>query len=402
MKAMKTSEKPAVLGGNPLFSEIVPIVRPPVKAHVERILADFRRILESGMITNFEYVKNLEKAVAKYCGVNRCVAMANCTSGLILALKSFNLRDGEVLIPSFTFPATAHAIYWSGLKTKLVDCDSKTFNIDINDLKEKITDKSKVIMPVHVFGNPCNIKVITEIANDHGLSMVFDSAHGFGAQYEGKPLGQFGDAEVFSGSPTKAFTTVEGGLITTNNEEIARKAQIGRNYGQAGDYNCQMPGLSARMSELHAAVGLNLLPYVDVDIKKRNQTATKYRRGLGKLSGIEFQEITPNSLSTYKDFAILINKDEFGLDRDELAMALEKENVMTRKYFYPPIHMQDCYPELKADENSFPNTGEIANNVLCLPMFSELTDEQVNGITEAVTRIRTHAREVKSELRGKR
>jgi len=397
---MTTSDKPAVLGGKSVFKEIVPIVKPPVKAHIERVLADSRRILESGMITNSEYVKKLEKAVANYCGANRCVATANCTSGLILALRALNLKNGEVLIPSFTFPATAHAIYWSRLKARLVDCDSETFNINTNDIIKKITNKSKVIMPVHVFGNPCSIKELTEIANDHSLTLIFDSAHGFGARYEGKSLGQFGDAEVFSGSPTKAFTTVEGGLVTTNNEEIARKVEIGRNYGQAGDYNCQMPGLSARMSELHAAVGLNLLPYVDMDIKKRNQTAAKYKLELGKIAGIKFQEITPNSLSTYKDFGILINKEEFGLNRDELAIALAKENIMTRKYFYPPIHMQNCYPELKAEESAFPNTTKIANNVLCLPMFSELTDEQVKGITEAIMKIHLHAPEINATLRS--
>jgi len=395
---MTTSDKPAVLGGKSVFKEIVPIVKPPVKAHIERVLADSRRILESGMITNSEYVKKLEKAVANYCEVSRCVATGNCTSGLILTLKALGLKNGEVLIPSFTFPATAHAIYWSGLKTRLVDCESETFNINTGDLVEKITDKSKVIMPVHVFGNPCSIESVIDIAEDRGLKVIFDSAHAFGAKYQMKPIGQFGDAEVFSGSPTKAFTTVEGGLVATNNEEIAKKVEIGRNYGQTGDYNCQMPGLSARMSELHAAVGLNLLPYVDRDIRKRNQIASKYKRELGKLAGVRFQEITPNSLSTYKDFGILINKDEFGLSRDELAIALEKENIMTRKYFYPPIHMQDCYPELKAEENVFPNTDKIANNVLCLPIFSELTDEKVNGITEAITKIHTHAREIKTEL----
>jgi len=389
------SEKPAVLGGKPAFKETLPIVRPPLKPIIEKTLQDFRKILESGMITNFTFVQKLEQAVASYIGVSHCVATASCSSAMILALKALDIKAGEALIPSFTFPATAHAVRWSNLQIRLVDCDPQTFNMSVEDLKEKVTSKSKLIVPVHVFGNPCDTEAIAEVAHDNKLKIVYDAAHGFGAKKDGFPVGRFGDAEVFSGSPTKAFTTVEGGIVVTNNAEIAEKVKIGRNYGQRGDYNCEMPGLSARMSELHAAVGLNLLPHVASDVKKRNSVAKKYTQRLGKLPGIGFQKITKNSLSTYKDFAILIDKEKFGLNRDQLATALEKENIMTRKYFYPPLHMQKCYPELRADDDSFPNTSSIARNVLCLPMFSELTDEQVDGVIEAIVRIHNYAGKIR-------
>jgi dTDP-4-amino-4,6-dideoxygalactose transaminase len=211
-------------------------------------------------------------------------------------------------------------------------------------------------------------------------------------------VGRFGDAEVFSGSPTKAFTTVEGGLVTTNNEEIAKKVEIGRNYGHHGDYNCEIFGLSARMSELHAALGLNLLPYTASGIERRNEIAKKYREGLGKLPGVRFQKITAGSLSAYKDFAILIDESQFGLHRDQLAVCLEKENIMTKKYFYPPIHMQDCYPELKASREDFPNTSLIAHTILCLPIFSRLTNEQVSRIIGAIIRIHNYADEIKYSM----
>lgn len=388
-------EKPAILGGEPTFKDVVPIVRPPIKDHIDSILTDYKRILRSGMVTNFEYVQKLEKAVANYIDVDHCVATANSTSGLMLALKALNIKNGEVLIPSFTFPATAHAVAWNNLRIRLVDCNLETLNVDTEDLKEKTTGGCKAVIPVHVFGNPCDVNIISEIAMGHDLKVIFDSAHAFGAKYKGMKAGQFGDAEVFSGSPTKAFTTVEGGLVTTNNKEIAEKVEVGRNYGHYGDYNCEIAGLSARMSELHAALGLNLLPYVTSSIERRNDIAKKYKEGLTRLPGIRFQEVTANSVSTYKDFAILIDESKFGLSRDELAVGLEKENIMTKKYFYPPIHMQNCYPELKAGEKDFPNTTLIANNVLCLPMFSELTDEQVNMIIGAVTRIHNHAEEIK-------
>jgi len=397
-RRIKMSEKPAVLGGKPAFKETVPIVKPPIRAIIERTLLDYRQILESGMVTNFTYVQELENAVANYVGVNHCVATANCTSALMLAIQALKIKDSEALIPSFTFPATGHVVHWNNLRIKLVDCDAKTFNLSVEDLQEKVTEKSKIIIPVHVFGNPCEIKAINEIAEDNELRVIYDAAHAFGTEQNGVAVGRFGDVAVFSGSPTKVFTTVEGGLITTDDKEIADKVKMGRNYGHRGDYDCEMPGLSARMSELHAALGLNLLPLAKLNVKKRNSVAERYKEGLSRVLGIGFQEIAANSTSTYKDFGILIDKDEFGLGRDQLVACLEKEHIMTRKYFYPPLHMQTCYPELKAEDRAFPNTSYVARNIVCLPMFSELADEQVKGVIGAIANIHEHAEEVKLAL----
>jgi dTDP-4-amino-4,6-dideoxygalactose transaminase len=395
------SEKPAVLGGEPTFSETIPIVRPPIKNVIEKSLRDYRQILESGMITSHSYVSRLEKAVADFVGVEHCVATANCTSALILTIKALKIKNGEALIPSFTFPATAHVAFWNNLKIRLVDCNLKTFNMSPEDLQEKVTKKSEVIVPVHVFGNPCDTEAIDEIARDNGLKVIYDAAHAFGATKKGVFVGGFGDAEVFSGSPTKAFTTVEGGILTTNNREIAEKVRIGRNYGHYGDYNCEMAGLSARMSELHAALGLNLLPLVASNIERRNKIADTYKKGLSRLAGISFQEISADSKSTYKDFAILIDEDRFGLSRDELVACLEKENIMTRKYFYPPLHMQGCYPELRAEGKTLPNTTFVSERVVCLPMFSDLANEQVRGIVDAIVKVHEFAGEIRSVLRRK-
>jgi len=392
------SEKPAVLGGKPAFENVVPIAKPPLKAIIDRTLLDYKKILESRMITNFEFVRKLEEATANYIGVKHCLATASCTSTLMLTIKALSIKDGDALIPSFTFPATAHAIHWNNLQIRLVDCHPQTFNMNVEDLQEKVTKKSRIVVPVHVFGNPCDTKMIEEVAEDNGLKVIYDAAHAFGAKHDDVPVGRFGDAEVFSGSPTKAFTTVEGGIVATNNAEIAEKVEIGRNYGHHGNYNCEMPGLSARMSELHAALGLNLLPHVASDVEKRNHVARRYMQGLGKLPGIRFQVITANSKSTYKDFGILIDKEKFGLDRDQFAACLQKENIMTRKYFYPPIHMQKCYPELNTGDSALPNTSFVSTNVLCLPMFSELIEEQIMGIVEAVSKIQGHAEEIRSAL----
>ncbi len=393
---MKLSKKPAALGGKPAFNSLVPIVKPPLTTIIDKTLQDYRKILNSRMITNFKFVQKLEIAAAKYLGVKHCVATANCTSALMLALKSLGIKEGEALMPSFTFPATAHAVHWNNLRIKLVDCDPKTFNISVEDLQEKVTKKkSKVIVPVHVFGNPCDTQAIKEIAEENSLKVIYDAAHAFGAKLGDLSVGRFSDAEVFSGSPTKAFTTVEGGIVSTESEEIADEVKIGRNYGHRGDYNCIMPGLSARMSELHAALGLNLLPHVASDVAKRNRVAQKYIKEMDELPGIRFQEITPHSLSTYKDFAVLVDEENFGMNRDQLAVALDKENIMTRKYFYPPIHMQQCYPQLHRESKNLPNTNHVSERVLCLPMFSELLNEQVEGIVAAISRIQKYAKEIR-------
>ncbi|MHA1917914.1 MAG: DegT/DnrJ/EryC1/StrS family aminotransferase [Candidatus Ranarchaeia archaeon] len=388
---------PAILGGKPSAKEKIPYTRPPLDNRVEKILPLLKEILDSKMITSSKYVKELERKVAEFIGVKHCITTNSCTSALYLALKA-KIKEGEVILPSFTFPATAHGVSLAGLKIKLVDCKRDTFNIDIEDLKEKISSKTKLILPVHVFGNPCDHDSLREIADDYHIPLFYDAAHGFGGSYNNQKIGSLGDCEVFSGSPTKAFTTVEGGLLLTNSDEIADYATIGKNYGHRGDYFCEFPGLSARMSELHAVVGLSIIDDVPDEVLKRNSIANYYLENLSDIPGITFQTITKNSVTTYKDFGFLVDPEEFGLGRDEACIALEEEGIAVKKYFYPPIHKQPTYPELHNLSENLPNTNYIANNILCIPVFTGMDETQMKQIVTAIHKVQKHSKEIKVKL----
>ncbi|UCF09024.1 MAG: DegT/DnrJ/EryC1/StrS family aminotransferase [Thermoplasmata archaeon] len=391
-------DKPAILGGEPVFENLLPITKPtlPDLGSLKDRLED---IFNTGMITNSKYARQFEQMLKEYIGVDHVMALSSCTSGLMLTLKSLDL-EGEVIIPSFTFSASGHVLLWNNLKPRFVDIDANTYLIDIEKMKEAIGPDTSAILAVHIFGNPCDIKTLEEIAKDHELRLIFDAAHAMGSEYHGDKTGRFGDAEVFSCSPTKLMVTGEGGIVATNNDELRRKISIGRNYGDDGSYDCEFAGINARMSEMQAILGLESLSLLEKNLDNRAMLAGTYKKDLGKLEGIKFQEITPNCKTTYKDFSIYIEPDRFGLNRDELCEALAKENIMTKKYFYPPLHKQRAYAEFYEDyAQKLPVTDDVSSNVLSLPLFSHMAIEEVTKVTEAIVRIQGHAGEVKVELK---
>jgi dTDP-4-amino-4,6-dideoxygalactose transaminase len=376
-------DKPAIAGGAPTFKETLRLNRPPTKTFAKEILGKMESPLSTAMLTNSENVQKLENSITSYIGRKHCVAISSASTALTLTLKAMKTR-GDVLVPAFTFPATAHAASWCGLNVIPVDCYKDTFNIDTEDLEKKITDKTECIIPVHVFGNPCNVNEIQSIAEEHDIKVVYDSAHGFGAKYKEKKIGNFGYAEIFSGTPTKTFSTIEGGMVLTDDEDLVKKLRILRNYGIYKD-DCEMPGMSARMSELNAIVGLVMLEHIEEGIERREDIVKKYKNALKNVPGLAFQKITPGGVSAHKDFPIVVN-DEFGITRDKLSECLEKENITARKYFYPPIHLLSCYKYMK--KYSLPNAEFLSQRILCLPIFNELTDEEVDKVVEAIVKIR--------------
>ena len=385
-------DKPAALGGEPIFKEVVPIVSPPLNKYNDTaFLNRIKEILDSGMVTNYEEVKKFEKMVENYLKVNNAVAVSSCTSGLILTLQSLGIREKEVVIPAFTFLATAHAAYWNRCKITFVDIDPSTLNISINDLQEKISKKTAAIIPVHIYGNPCNIKALEELANDYNAKLIFDSAHAFGASYNGEKVGNFGEAEVFSCSPTKLLITMEGGIVTTNDHKLADNIKLARNYGNVQDNECLLPGLNARMTEINAFLGQRMLEDIDKIVENRNKYAEIYQKNLSRLPGIKFQKITEKATHSYKDFCIIIDPIEFGLNRDILAEALAEENIMTKKYFYPPVHKISAY---KDNSVNLPITEFVSSNVLSLPIYSFMDKEMINKICLAIERIYEYKEEI--------
>jgi len=388
------SNKPAILGGKPIFDELLPITRPSLP-ELEEIKSELQDTFNSGIITNGKYVAEFEQRCREYLGVENVIAVSNATAGLMLVERALGLK-GEVLVPSFTFTATCLSLKWNNLDSVYVDCNPKTFTIDPIAIEEAIAGNTCAILAVCIFGNPCNIEALDKLAKDYGLNLIFDSAHGFGSKYKDKLLGGFGEAEVFSLTPTKTFTCGEGGLITTNDKELAQRIRLMRNYGIHSDYDCEYIGLSARMLEFSAILGLKNLPKIEDMINFRNKLAQGYRTKLSNLPGIEFQEINNNCRSTFKDFAILINEEKFGLTRDKLALALEKENIQTRKYFSPPVHLQKIYrhfyPKYKEE---LINTLKISNNILCLPIFGSMKEEDLEKVCEAIYNIQQYSNEIK-------
>ena len=278
-----------------MFKEKLHIIRPTLFNPAE-MMDEIREIFSSGNVTVSKYVKLFEQECARYLGVKEAVAVSSATSGLMLAVKALGLT-GEVIVPSFTFTATVHSLIWNHLTPVFVDCEEGAYNIDVRQIEKKITPKTSAIMPVYIFGNPPRMKELAEIAEKHGLKLVFDSAQAFGAEYEGVSAGGFGDCEVFSLSPTKVLTAIEGGLVTTNDRKLAEFLRMSRDYGKS-DGDIDHVGLSARMSELHALVGLKNLANVEKWLKTRRELIALYQERLKHIDGVSFQEVLPGNKSS--------------------------------------------------------------------------------------------------------
>jgi dTDP-4-amino-4,6-dideoxygalactose transaminase len=368
----------------PAFEKMLPFVVPEVIREAE-FLDDVQTILASEKLTAGMYVRRFEEAAAAYLGVKYCVAVASCTAGLLLVMKSLNLRD-DVILPSFTFHATAHAVAWNGLRPVFVDCDARTFCIDAKRVREQITPQTAAILAVHIFGNPAPVRELQEIANTAGIPLVYDAAHAFGSRSMEKHIGGFGTAEVFSLSPTKLVVAGEGGLIATNDARLSEKLRAARNYGDAGNYDPEILGVNARMSEMHAALALRGLAELDARVARRNEIRMRYQRNLKHLPGIQFQQISEGDVSTCKDFSVIVNENEFGHARDGLMDGLRRENIDVRKYFSPPVHMQKLYRELW-DGRPLPVTEHVSNAVVSLPIYSSLTDQSVDKVCDTIRRL---------------
>lgn len=358
-------------------------VKPTIPS-LDEILRYYRPSFEDAMLTNAGAVARLEAAVAERLGVSNCVAVSSCTSGLILVLKALGVK-GEVILPSFTFFATGHAVLWNGLTPVFADCDPRSWTVDAADVETKITVRTGAILGVHLYGNAAPVDELQEIARRRGVRLIFDAAHAFGSVYRGSPVGRFGDAEVFSLSPTKLLVAGEGGLVCTNDSTLARLIRAARNYGDAGSYNPELLGLNARMSEFNAALALAGLDLMAHKIERHNHIANRYTKILAGTPGISFQKVRQQDCSVYKDFSILIREPEFGMSRDEVARALGAQNIATRKYFDPPLHRQRLFATHDVERSLvLPNTEKVSAEVLSLPIYESLPDEIVERIAVAI------------------
>lgn len=388
---MATMKTPAVLGGTPAFDEVVPIMRPTLPAF-DDIAADWRRSIETGMLSNIRLIApgergkvvEFEEAVAAYLGVKHCIATSSCTTGLILAGRALGMTEGEVLLPSFTFSATGHIVVWNGCEPVFVDCDRETQQIDPGAAAEAMTYNARGLIGVHVFGSPCDADALVELARKHSIPVLFDAAHGLGSRYADGPVGTKGDAEVFSLSPTKVLVSGEGGMVATDRDDVADYVRKGRDYGNPGNYDCEFCGINARMSEIHAALGLHSLGMLEQNVARRNALVDRYKADLGEC-GLKYQRHLLGTRSTYKDFSVMVDEAEVGIARDQLAKALAAENIMTKPYFDPPLHRQQAYAAYRDRfEPLLPDTAWVAERALSLPLFSHMDEGIVDTVSEAV------------------
>ncbi|HXY73304.1 MAG TPA: DegT/DnrJ/EryC1/StrS family aminotransferase [Actinomycetota bacterium] len=372
-------------GGTPAFPDGLAFLYPRLP-DTEALVEALRGILESRQLTNGRVVREFESRAAEYLGVSHCVAVSSCTAGLMLVLRAANL-SGDVILPSFTFTATAHAVAWNALRPVFADVDPDTLTLSPTAAARAAGVRASAILATHTFGTPCDVDALGEIAVRNGLRLVYDAAHAFGSRHGSTPIGGFGDAEVFSLSPTKVLVAGEGGLIATNDKLLAERCRIGRDYANPGDYDCQFYGLNARMSEIHAAVALASLDGLDDRLARRSELAERYWMGLERVPGISWPVLRKGDRSTYKDFTILVDPDAFGMSAASLAAALRAEGVQTRRYYAPPVHAQRAYRDVPTTNGHLAVTERVAERVLTLPLWIDMSEEDVDLVVEAVRRI---------------
>lgn len=374
----------AVYGGCPSFSEKLHVGRPNI-GNRSKLLGRINDILDNRWLTNDgPYVDLFEQRIADMIGVKHCIAICNATGALEITIRALEL-SGEVIVPAFTFVATAHAVRWQGLTPVFGDIDSTSYNLDPTQVERMITPRTSAIIGVHLWGRACDVEAFAEICARRGLKLLFDAAHAFGCSHKGKMIGAFGNAEIFSFHATKIINSFEGGAVATNNDVLAEKIRLMRNFGFAGYDNVTQLGLNGKMTEVCAAMGvtsLEAMPEI-VELNRRNYEA--YQDGLGGFPGISLIEYDPSECNNYHYIVIEIDPKKAPLNRDELLAVLHKENVLARRYFWPGCHRMAPYSSLYPKARLvLSQTERVASQVLVLPTGQTITPEIIRIICSLI------------------
>lgn len=350
---------------------------------LEEYVEEIKPIFESRWLTNMgeKHIK-LQEELEKYLHVKHITLFTNGHMALYSALKTLDLK-GEVITTPYTFASTTHAIVQNGLTPVFCDIEKDTYTIDTSKIEELITDKTCAIVPVHVYGNVCNVEEIERIAKKHNLKVIYDAAHVFGVEYKGVGVGNFGDMSMFSFHATKAFNTIEGGGVTYKCDDYTRELNLHKNFGITGPETTEAVGMNAKMNEFQAAMGLCNLRHIDTEIEKRKKVAMEYRKRLEGIKGIKLSAIQENVKPNYAYFPVVF-EDEFGKTRDEVMEELAKHNIYSRKYFYPLITDFECYNK-QYDSSKTPIAKYMSDRVLTLPMYADLSLDIVNEICDIIT-----------------
>jgi dTDP-4-amino-4,6-dideoxygalactose transaminase len=385
MMSQKTSpDELAIFGGQPAFQEAIHVGRPNV-INRDGLLQRFNAILDRCWFTNNgPVVQEFERAIEKYLGVRHCIATCNATVALEIAIRALELQ-GEVIVPSFTFIATVHALQWQQTTPVFCDIDPQTHTIDPLEIEALITPRTTGIIGVHTWGRPCDIDALQAIAEERNLTLMFDAAHAFGCSYKGRMIGTFGQAEVFSFHATKFLSTFEGGAVTANDDELASRIRLMKNFGFAGYDNVIYIGTNGKMPEVAAAMGLTSLECVDELIACNERNHSLYKKTLAGLPGVLFKEYDKTEKSNYQYIVVEIDESASALSRDNLQRILWAENILARRYFYPGCHRMEpyrSYPRWR--DAKLENTDRLCNRVLSLPTGTTIDSEAITCICSII------------------
>ena len=352
-------------------------------------LDDFNSLLkeiwDSKWITNNgTFHRQLEKELAAYLKVPYLSLFTNGTLPLITALQALRIT-GEVITTPYSFVATTHSLWWNGIKPVFVDIDPATGNIDPDRIEAAITPKTTAIMPVHVYGKPCDTKRIQEIADKYGLKVIYDAAHAFGVEVNGESILNAGDMSTLSFHATKVYNTIEGGALVMKDEETKKRIDYLKNFGFADEVTVVAPGINSKMDEMRSAYGLINLRQVDAAIEARHQVAIRYREALRNVEGITFFDDMPGVRHNYSYFPIFVDAEKYGMTRDELYFKMKERNVLGRRYFYPLISTFTTYRGLpSAAPENLPQAHKMADSVICLPMHHALSEDDVQRVIDTM------------------
>ena len=360
-------------------------VTSPLLPNLDEFHELLKEIWESKWITNNgSFHKQLEKALAEYLKVPFVSLFTNGTLPLLTALQALHI-SGEVITTPYSFVATTHALWWNGIKPVFVDIEWATGCMDPHKIEAAITPKTTAIMPVHVYGKPCNVKAIQEIADKYGLKVIYDAAHAFGVEQDGVSLMNYGDLSTLSFHATKVYNTIEGGAMVMHDEKTKQRIDYLKNFGFAGETEVVGPGINSKMDEMRAAYGLLNLKQVDAAIEARHQVAIKYREALKDVDGIEYWNDLPGVKHNYSYFPIFVHQKTYGMSRDELYFKLKEQGILARRYFYPLISDFSTYRGLpSATKENLPVATEMAREVICLPMHHSLSKDNVERILNCI------------------
>ena len=362
-------------------------VTSPLLPNLDEFTDSLKEIWESKWITNNgQFHQKLEAALAEYLKVPYISLFTNGTLPLLTALQALRIT-GEVITTPYSFVATTHALWWNGIKPVFVDIDSSTGNIDPQKIEAAITPRTTAILPVHVYGKPCDTEAIQAIADKYGLKVIYDAAHAFGVEVNGESLLNAGDMSTLSFHATKVFNTIEGGAMVMHDEKTKQRIDYLKNFGFANEVEVVGPGINSKMDEIRSAYGLLNLKQVDAAIAARQKVAVAYREALRNVDGISFWDDMPGVRHNYSYFPIFVDAEKYGMTRDELYMKMKDQGVWGRRYFYPLISEFSTYRGLESSRpENLPNAHMMADTVICLPMHHALREEEINRIIDCIIR----------------